>query len=164
MSAYNDIIGILAQITTILGLAVIIFQIRQTTKWNRRASNYNFINTEITAKLESEARKKIEDLKISFRYGSDWQLTNEECKKIINNHDAAFSINQLLNDFQNLSAAYQENLLDRKMFKKIHSGRQIFWYRILSNYIEEAKYYYADKNIWKDFVETSKQLIKENEQ
>lgn len=161
MESFVTFIGIIAQFATILGLIVIIFQIRQTTKWNRRASNYNFLNTEISAKLEIEVRRKIESVGIIFQYGSSWQLTEQDCKQLISNHDTAFSINQFLNDYQNLCAAFQENILDKKMFKKIHSGRLLFWYNILSNYINEAKTLYKDTEIWGDFVETAKEILKE---
>jgi hypothetical protein len=66
------VLEIIVHITTILGLAVIIFQIWSTNLGNRRVSNFNFINTETAAKLELNARHAIEGAGIEFQHTTSW--------------------------------------------------------------------------------------------
>ena len=149
---------ITTQITTIVGLAVVIFEIWQTGRWNRRVSNFNFINTEVSAKLELEARRAIETAGIAFEHTPGWRLTSADAEKLIGDREASFAINQFLNDYQNLCAAYQASILDKRMFRRVHSGRLLFWYRILEEYLTQARVQYGDPQIWSDFATAAAKL------
>ena len=149
---------VVVQITTVLGLGVVIFQIWQTNRWNRRVSNFNFINTEISAGLEQKARKAIEAAGIVFQYEPRWSLNKDEAGLLILDHDTAFAINHFLNDYENLCLAFQANILDKDMFARAHAGRLIFWHRILRSYIDEARVRYGDPDIWIDFVRTAERF------
>jgi hypothetical protein len=67
-------------------------------------------------------------------------------------------INQFLNDYQNLCAAYQANILDKGMFRRVHSGRLLFWYRILEEYLAQARVQYGDPRNWSDFAATAAKM------
>jgi hypothetical protein len=152
------VLEIIAQITTILGLGVIIFQIWMTTRWNRRVSNFNFINTEVSARLELDARHAIESAGVTFQHTAGWGLSDDEAKRLIADLETAFAINQFLNDYENLCAAFQVGILDKGMFRRVHAGRLVFWHRILAAYIAAARVEYGDPKIWIDFVTTADEV------
>lgn len=152
------IINLLFSGTAIVSLILLFYQIRQTNKWNRLHSKYNFIDTQHSSDLEKNMREATQfvDVKLTGRHFES--LKEEEIEKLRSNHDVTFAINRFLNDMQNLCAALNYGILEKKVFEAIHSGRVLWWYIILLPYIEKCKIWYNDPKLWQDFVSVGKEL------
>lgn len=102
------------QISTLVGLAMVGLQVWSNNRWNRRVSNFNFIDTATTGSLELNARRAIEDRGIAFRPVAGWSINDVEASSLFENRDSSFAVNQFPNDLNNLCVAYRFGILDKK--------------------------------------------------
>ena len=144
-----------------LGLISVIYLIKQYRKdnrWQKLQSSYNFIGIGEELDLQERLYKLYDQLEVYSFPEICRPLTKDQVVSIKKDREATVVTNMFLNHLQNICTAYNFGLIDKKVFAVIHSGRILWWYKVLNPYIEERSIDYANDLIWCEFTALAKKI------
>lgn len=159
------LINLAFSVLGVLSVILLFIQIRQTDRWNRLQSRFNFIDIADCVEANREMNLLFEKLGLyKLPKNQEFPFSADAIRKIEESgHGSTFIVDMFLNDMQNICAALRYGLVDKEVFDSIHSGRVLFWYRRLSSYVEKKRIDYDDPRLWSDFERVAQDIERERQ-
>lgn len=150
----RDILPIFQFALTFLGLIslfLVWWQIRENRLWNKLKSAHNFLDVELVKRLEAEVLSLTQPLGITVING----LSQGDIEKLKKSDASILAIKALLNDCENLCAAYQVGYIDRDLAYNVHSARILRLFKLFRVFIDHIRQTYEDEAIYIELEKTA---------
>jgi len=154
----RDVVPIAQLVLTLAGLVSLFLlwnQMRQTTLWNRLSCPLNFIDTELSGRLEAEL------LRTTTAIGIDLTkidcLTDEQSSGICSNPDARLAVKNYLTYLENVCAAVQVGAAEPDLAYHVHSVRVEEAWTVFKPFVTQLRKSQDDDDIYRELSKTAVQ-------
>ena len=128
---YVPILQLIVLTFGLISLALLWWQIRRTTKWNKLQAHHDFFRDKPSANAEKQMLEVLDRLQID-RYVP---LTAEQAEQLFDDTDASFAVKCWLNEFEDLCAAINAGTVDRDYAYALETQRVVRNYRLFEQLI-----------------------------